>query len=194
MPEIVTTSADTPEFPRVVVVARLPEALDFPFEITPDANEAAAIARLMGARSLRKFRFSGRLTALSGEERGWALDADLGATVIQTCVVSLEPVTTRIDTPVRRRFIAGAPAAPTEAEVLISPEEDDEIEPLGPRIDLGRVALETLALALPAYPRREDADLNRDSAAPPGAEPVTDEETRPFAALSALRDKLDGKS
>jgi hypothetical protein len=52
------------------------------------------------------------------------------------------------------------------------------------------VATEALALALPAYPRRDGATLGAHAAsAPPGAAPLTDAEVRPFAALAALRAK-----
>ena len=65
---------------------------------------------------------------------------------------------------------------------MVDPDEDDEIEPLGDRIDLGRVAVEALALALPAYPRKPGAELRpRDRRG--GDEP------KPFAALAALRGK-----
>ena len=112
----------------------------------------------------------------------------LGATVVQACVVSLEPVTTRIDEPVRRSLLPAAAA--TAAEVVVSPEDDDEIEPLRDRIDLGRIATEALALALPAYPRKAGATLAvvDGGAEDPGGAPA--DAPRPFAALAALRAKL----
>ncbi len=67
-------------------------------------------------------------------------------------------------------------------------EEDEDIEPLGDRIDLGLVAIEALALALPPYPRKEGAALAETL--PDDAEET--ETVKPFAALAALRDKLDG--
>ena len=77
--------------------------------------------------------------------------------MVQPCVVTLEPVTTRIDQPVRRIWLpdAGRPAA----EVVVEADADDEPEPLGERIDLGLVATEALALAMPAYPRKPGAAL-----------------------------------
>ena len=135
----------------------LREIEGFDFDIAPTPEEAAALARLLGAQAVRKLRFAGSLSPLDGG--GWGLDATLGASVVQTCVVTLEPVTTRIDQTVRRRFLPmpGLRAA----ELVIDPEEDEEIEPLGDRIDLGLVAIEALALALPAYPRKEGAVLGR---------------------------------
>ena len=115
---------------------------------------------------MRKLRFAGRLVRLAGG--GWQLDAELGATVIQTCVVTLDPVTTRIDQPVRRTFLPEA--APRGAEIVVSPDEDDEIEPLGDRIDLGLVAIEALALALPRLSAQAGRDARRPAPAPPSAD------------------------
>lgn len=184
MPDLIDHAADNPEFSRVIELARLRDLESFAFDISPKPDEAAAIARLMDAQALRKLRFSGRLTRLAAG--GWQLDGTLGATVIQTCVVTLDPVTSRIDQPVRRLYLP-APAAASR-EVILSPDDEDEIEPLGDRIDLGLVAIETLALALPPYPRKPGASLaDMGFAAPSDA-------VKPFAALAVLRDKLEGGS
>lgn len=169
---------EKPEFSHVIEVAQLRDGLDF--DIAPTPAQAAALARLMDASALRKMRFRGRLSPLGA--RGWELDATLGATVVQPCVVTLEPVTTRIDQPVHRRFLPLA--GPASTEIRLDAEEDDALEPLGDRIDLGLVATEALALALPAYPRKPGAEL---PAGAPEDTGDTDEVIRPFAALAALR-------
>ena len=186
MPELIPRSPDNPEFARVVEVRALREIEGFDFDIAPTPDEAAALARLLGAQAVRKLRFAGSLSPLDGG--GWGLDATLGASVVQTCVVTLEPVTTRVDQTVRRRFLPmpGFRAA----ELVIDPEEDEEIEPLGDRIDLGLVVIEALALALPAYPRKEGAVL--DAAAAGALDDAA--EPKPFAALAALRGKLGDAS
>jgi uncharacterized metal-binding protein YceD (DUF177 family) len=180
MPELISHAPGNPEFARVVDLRQL-DAFDF--DTAPTPAEAEALARLLGAQAVRKLRFAGRLAPLP--RGGWQLEAELGATVVQTCVVTLEPVTTRVDQEVRRSFV---PAAATRAgELLVDPEEDDEVEPLeGDRIDLGLVAIEALALALPAYPRKPGAALG---AAVAGT--VPEDAPKPFAALAALRGKLD---
>ncbi len=91
---------------------------------------------------------------------------------------------TRVDEEVSRRFLKSL--RPDGPEVVLAPgEADDDIEPLGARIDLGAIALEALALALPAYPRRPDAALV-DSEPNAGGEGLE----KPFASLAALRDRL----
>jgi uncharacterized metal-binding protein YceD (DUF177 family) len=181
MPELIPRAPDNPDFARVLEIRQLRDLDGFDFDIAPTGAEAAALARLLGANAVRKLRFVGRLEPAG--RGGWRLDGRLGATVVQPCVVTLEPVTTRIDQPVRRTWLpdAGRPAA----EVVVEADADDEPEPLGERIDLGLVATEALALAMPAYPRKPGAALG------PPAEEADDGRPRPFAALEALRGKLD---
>ncbi len=190
MPEIISHAPDNPEFARVVEVRALRDLETFAFDIAPTAEEAPRLARLLGAQAVRKLRFDGALTRL--DDGGWQLDGRLGATVIQTCVVTLDPVTTRIDQPVRRTFLPGL--ADRLSEIVLSPEDDDETEPLGERIDLGLVAIEALALALPAYPRKPGATFAGETVAGEGVAPLDESALKPFAALAALRGKLGNES
>ena len=64
MPDLSRQAPDNPDFARVLELRALPEAEDFVFDIAPEAAEAEALARLMGARSVRKMRFQGRLSPL----------------------------------------------------------------------------------------------------------------------------------
>jgi uncharacterized metal-binding protein YceD (DUF177 family) len=180
--KIVKAAPDNPEFARVVDVRGLASAGDA-FDLRPDPEEAEALARLLDVRSVRKMRFTGVLRAV-GE--ALVLEGTLGATVVQSCVVTLDPVSTRIDVPVRRVFRPDLGQAVTR-EVEVGLDEDDDVEPLSSMLDLGRVAVEALALTLPPYPRRDGASLPAETELED-----EDEAERPFAALSALRDRLDG--
>jgi uncharacterized metal-binding protein YceD (DUF177 family) len=185
MPELTSHAPDNPEFARVIELRQLRDLDEFGFDVAPTEPEAQAIARLLGARSVRKLRLAGRLLRMNAG--GWELDGRLGATVVQTCVVSLDPVTTRVDQPLRRIWLP--PGDDRSSEIVVGADDDDEIEPLGERIDLGLVAIEALALALPAYPRKSGASLAA-GAAPAAAAAADDDEPRPFAALAALRGKM----
>lgn len=189
MPDLITRSPTNPEFARVIEMSRLRERDSFDFDISPDDAERAALARLLDVRDLRKLRLDGSLAATDGG--AWTLTARLGATVTQTCVVTLEPVTTRINQPLTRRFESGPRHTADTTEIAVSPfDEDDEVEPLGERLDLGLVATEALALALPSYPRRDGARLAQAAFDNSG----DDTTVKPFAGLAALRDKLGGPS
>ncbi|OYX44254.1 MAG: hypothetical protein B7Z02_05710 [Rhodobacterales bacterium 32-67-9] len=154
------------------------------FDLSPDADALARIAEALGILSVEAARLQGELRP-SGR-RDWSLDARLTARVTQACIVSLAPVATGIDEVVTRRFLAEMPE-PGGEEVEMP--EDDSEEPLPEVIDAGAILVEELALALPAYPRAEGADLGSLSAAAPGAEPLDDEAVRPFAGLAELMKK-----
>lgn len=159
------------------------------FDIQLSKSELADLAADIEVVSIRKFRLEGQVTRTN--EDALELTAMLGATVTQSCVVTLGPVRTRLDAPVRRLF--AKPQEPGVADYHITEEEDVEIDPLSGQIDLLQVAREELILAIPAYPRVPDAELAARAAAPPGALPDDPEQDKPFAALAALKAKMDDR-
>lgn len=156
------------------------------FTLAPDAVGRAALAAALGIPAIRKLRFAGKIAPAGKHD--WRLEAELGATVVQDCVVTLEPVTTRIQEPVTRRYLSEMPdLGAGEVEMP----EDDSIEELPQTLDLSGVMAEALALALPAFPRAPGAELGQAVFADPAVAPLTDEAIKPFAGLAGLRDKLD---
>lgn len=156
------------------------------FDIVPDSAETDALRGRLGLDGLRKLRLTGTLTPQ--DRHDWRLDARLGATVVQPCVVTLEPVTTRIDSDVTRHFVKDyAQDTAPEAEMP----EDDSTEPLTEHIDLWHVLAEALSLAVPLYPRAaESPEPVAIRVTEPGKAAMTDDEARPFAGLAALRARL----
>jgi uncharacterized metal-binding protein YceD (DUF177 family) len=168
-------------------LADLAQRKPTPIRLVPDASQLGALAERLAVDALRKVRLEGSLSP--GPGRDWTLEARLGATVVQPCRVTAEPVTTRIDEPVARRYAADyEPPSAGEAEMR---EEDDVIEPLPDTIDPGALLEEALTLAIPAYPRAEGAEPLALTAAPPGAEPLDDETVKPFASLAALKARME---
>jgi len=157
------------------------------FNLRPDNATMERIRVHLDLIALRKLSFTGELH--SEGKHDWRLDARLGATVVQPCVVSLDPVTTRLDEDVSRLFVADMPQTPESDEIEMP--EDESVEPLRDTIDLEAVMIEALTLALPDYPRRNEAELEQRTFTPPGAEPIKDEETKPFAGLAGLKQKLE---
>ncbi len=158
------------------------------FEITPNESELAILASELGLLGLRKLRFKGSLEPEGTTD--WALTAQFGATVVQPCVVTLQPVTTRIEERVKRRFLRDWPTAEELGEDVEMP-DDETIDALEETINLKEIMAEVLALSLPPYPRVQDAKVENTRAAPPGTAPLDDDAVKPFAALAGLRDKLE---
>ena len=169
----------------VLRVADLPKARTVPVSVVPDAQSCSALAEVLGLTGLKKFRLEGTLTPVGRHD--WRLEATLGATVTQPCIITLAPVSTRLDEAVTRTFLA-EPPLPSEGETEMP--EDAGIEPLAETIDLWQIAAEALALALPPYPRAEGAEMGTFQVTEPGLSPMTDDDARPFAELAALRQKL----
>ncbi len=170
-------------------VASLDGNAPTPFDLRPDAAQMRALARELGLKDLRKLRFSGQITAQGS--RDWVLQGRLGATVVQPCIVTLDPVSTRIDTDVRRTYLADLPE-PVGDEVEMP--EDDTQEQLRNHIDPGAVMVEALALAVPLYPRSAQTGPGDAVFAEPGVEPLRDEDLKPFSGLAGLRDALKNGS
>ncbi len=169
--------------------ADLPAGDTQTFVWEPDGEGRASVAADLGIPAIRKLRLAGALLPVG--QRDWRLEAELGATVVQDCVVTFAPVTTRLDEPVLRTYLAEMPDLPAGDE--IETPEDETLEPLPDAIDLRAVAMEALSLALPAYPRAEGVEAVDLNVTGPGKAPMTDDEAKPFAGLAALRDQLKGK-
>lgn len=169
-------------------LADLPNRRATEFALTPTADERKAIAAELGISAIKKLRFAGHMEPLG--QRDWQLTADLGATVVQPCVTTLDPVTTRLDETVTRSYIADLPEiAGSEIEMP----DDDTVEMLPAALDLAAVMIEALALALPLYPRKAGAELGTAVFTEPGVTPMSDDEAKPFAGLGELREKLENK-
>jgi len=167
-------------------ISELPKAKKMSFDVVFSAAELAAIADILSARSVKKMRIHGNLIPSGAKD--WILNAAVGATVIQSCVITLDPVQTRIDTSVALTYDAKFQVNADENATEMMP--DETIEPLVDEIDLATIAIEAVALALPDYPRSQDAQLENAIFAKPGVTPLRDEDTKPFASLASLKDKL----
>ena len=178
-----TGPADLPT--RVLRLADLTNRHTTRFDLTTTAAERDAVAAHLDILGVKKLTFQGEITP---QGRGdWHLNGKLGATVVQECVATLAPVTTRLDEDVRRVYAADFDF-PQEAEAEMP--EDDAVEPLPQTLDLGQVMVEALSLALPPFPRAPGAELGQVLAAGAGIAPMTDDDAKPFAGLGALRDSL----
>ena len=174
---------------RALPVSGLSQSEPTVFDLRPEQPELDRIAAQLGIDGLRKLRFDGTISPEG--KHGWRLAASLGATVVQPCIATLAPVTTRIEDTVERRYLPGVRHTSELPEEMEMP-EDETVEPLGSHIDPDAVMREALALALPLYPRADGAAVEETQFTEPGKTPMRDEDTKPFAGLAALKGKLNG--
>ena len=166
------------EFSRRFSVAEL-GAEEVVMEIAADAEERAALCRRFDLLALDVLTATARIERAGGGAVRVA--ADFVADLVQSCVVTLEPVAGRVED--RLDVLLAPPTRPAQAEVLIAPLGDDEPEELtGDVIDIGKIVAEHLGLALDPYPRRPGAAFT-GAKSDAGSE---GENESPFAALKDL--------
>lgn len=147
-----------PEFPRPFAVHDLPLA-GRPFAIEAAADERAALARRFSIVAVERLSADGVLSPQAAGRR-IKVEGRLSARVVQTCVITLEPLTGDIDTAFERLYgFDLADEWPEDAAgVYLDLASDLPVEPMtGDMLDLGDVVAEELALQLDPYPRAPGA-------------------------------------
>ncbi|KKB09236.1 YceD family protein [Devosia chinhatensis] len=174
-----------PIFDAIVRIDKLPTGGR---SVVVEANdvERAAIAAAMNILSVESFVSRLAVTPFRGGLRALG---SLDAVVSQASVVSFEPVSEAISEPIDRVFLpaprdGNSPAPGSETFIDLEDEDfPDHID--GAEVDLSALMLETLALALDPYPKREGETLETiDAKLDAPAE-------GPFAKLAALNKTRD---
>jgi len=175
-----------PPSPTALRVADLRANGAHSFDLRPTRDAMTDLAAMLEFSAIKKLTFEGVLNPLGKSD--WRLTGKLGATIVQPCVVTLDPVTTRIDVPVERIYAADF-EDPEDEEVEMT--DEDTVERLGAWIDPAEVMHEALALAAPDYPRLPEAQTGDMIYTKPGDAPMTDDDAKPFAGLAGLKDQLE---
>jgi uncharacterized metal-binding protein YceD (DUF177 family) len=161
---------------RPLVVDQLPaRGLDTVVEATP--VERDALARDFGLAAIHALAGSFQV---KGDVRRLKVSGRVKASVVQTCVVTLEPFDVEVNEEVDVDFTEAVDKGPSLDEVEITDDMPDEI--VNGRIDLGALTAEFLALGLDRYPKKPGAAF--ETSAGEGGD------DSPFAKLKEL--KRDG--
>jgi len=169
-------SRDNP-WSHPVMVAKIPAAGSH-LTFTANATERAALAQVAGVREILEAQASFHLTHVRGaiQARG-----RVSGLIGQDCVVTLEPLQSRVEEDIDVTFAEPGTAAAATPKVDIDGDEPDPPELIvNGAIDLGRLATDMLFLGIDPYPRKADAAF---AATDEPSEP----EDHPFAALKALK-------
>jgi uncharacterized metal-binding protein YceD (DUF177 family) len=166
-----------PEFSRHQILTDPPQAgVEDRLEASP--AECAALAQRFGIEALK--HFSARFTRKPYPGGGLLISGRLKAEPVQLCIVSLEPVTERLDKPFTLVVL------PPDGTLSEDPDGPDEIQADATgHFDLGEALAEELSLSLNPYPRQAGAHL--PLALEEAAEPTEATPRNPFAKLAALR-------
>ena len=151
---------------------------------TPE--ECALLAKELDIPSVERLEVRYNIKPLSGG--CYRLDGTLKAEVVQTCIVTLDPVRSAIDDRIEVEFRADVTHEPQgklgEELIVLEVTEYELLE--HNRLDVGRIVAETLAAAMPAYPRSPGAALEQNEAGPAEPGPAS-----PFSALAGWKPKKE---
>ena len=177
----------SPEFSRIINLEGVGESPRY-IELTAEEEELRLLAVRFDQQSV------GRLTArlvIAWLEPGkaFSISGRFEANVVQTCVISLEPIEVCLNEEVNLVFACGN----EELGDLVVLEDAEPFD--GETIDLGELVAEELSLALDPYPRRGDiepADIDLS----PGVLFLSEDEAQkdikkpsPFEVLAPLNPK-----
>jgi uncharacterized metal-binding protein YceD (DUF177 family) len=171
------------EFSRPVRVERLgPAGSDFEIEATE--AERRALAGRFGLVELSSLSARLRLKPLSG---GLVrLSGSLSAKVVQSCVVTLQPIASSLDVAFELTYGPEDADDDGDGEIELTFEGDDPPDTIvDGAIDMGEAVAEQLALELNPFPRVPGAAFEPPAEAPDMAE----ERRNPFAALAGMKEK-----
>lgn len=145
----------TPEFSRVVTIDSLGE-VGRTVSMLANDGEREAVRQRLGLESIGSL--SGTALVRKAGRGRYRVDIDFRADVLQSCVVTLEPVASVVSDSGVVWF--QKQRGPVEEPELLDPDAPDPPEPLvDDRIDVGELVVQHLALALDPYPRAEGAKL-----------------------------------
>lgn len=153
-----------PEFSRPFSVEALGDE-DAVERIEATAAERGAVARRLGLVALDRLTADLRLRRTEGGTV-IAVAGHLEAEVTQSCVVSLQPLRSRLSEAFTALYSltptgGDAPGRGAPDAIEVDPLGEDPPETLGPDgLDLGEAVVQQLAMALEPYPRHDDASLD----------------------------------
>jgi uncharacterized metal-binding protein YceD (DUF177 family) len=172
----------TPEFSRLYridTIGPAPRAV----AVEAEAGERAALAARFGLAAIHRLSAE---ASLGRREEIVTAEGIVRAAVTQSCVATGEPVEAVVEAPFRIEFRPPPGDGPDEEEVELGEAELDVTFYNGGSVDLGEAVAETLSLALDPYPRAPGAgEALREAGV------KSEAEAGPFAALAALRDKME---
>jgi uncharacterized metal-binding protein YceD (DUF177 family) len=172
--------SEPPEFSRLVNATSLPRA-GLAIDLSASAAECAALATRFGVPAISGLtaRLSVR-AALDGRIR---VAGRIRASVVQVCVVSLEPFSAALDVPYECMFVR-QDRLDQAADSPLDPDAIDEEGFEGTAFDLGESVAQALSLALDPWPRAPGAVADLPEATPDHAEADAPPPASPFAVLA----------
>ncbi len=184
--------AEPPELHRPVVVEDLGKG-GRRLRLVAEPSERERLAQRLGLLCLNRLEADVQVTP-EAKRHYFRLTATLEAELVQSCVVTLEPVVATVQTRLERRYSTekaeNADDAAVSDTIELAFDEADPPDPIADGIiDVGEAVVEQLALEIDPFPRAAGAEF-------PGyaSRPEVEESRNPFAPLAKLKEGSSGKN
>ncbi len=147
---------------------------------TATAEEMLALAKELEIVAVE--RLVAKVQVFRIGDSHYRVSGTFGGDVVQSCVVTLEPLTNTVSGKFAAEFRPEDQIQ--EDDGVINLDDDTELEPLeGSSINFGRVVFEEFAASLDPYPRKPGAAFK------PETDPASLKPASPFAVLAQLKNK-----
>jgi uncharacterized metal-binding protein YceD (DUF177 family) len=148
-------------------------------DMVADEAERRAIADRLRIGALDRLEAHAVLSRTGAVVRA---EGRMVATLVQSCVITGDPVGAHVDEPFALLFMPEPEQAGPDEEIELAERDCDVVFHDGAAIDLGSAIADTLALSIDPYPRSAGAE-----AALKEAGVMTEGQASPFAVLAKLR-------
>jgi uncharacterized metal-binding protein YceD (DUF177 family) len=177
------------EFSRCIKIDEIGKG-DSSHEITATADECAALAKRFDLLKLDNLQAT---IMLSKHSNGIQAKGQFSASLEQACIASNEAIADTIDDEIDILFLPlSEQHIVPDSEVELAADECDVMLHDGRVIDIGEAVAQSLALSINPYPRSKNADQQLRAAGVKRDDDVI-APSGPFAALSAIKDKMARK-
>lgn len=147
-------------------------------DLSADEQERSAISSRLGLEALDRLDAHVTLSRIGDMVRA---NGRLAASLIQSCVITGDPVAAHVDEPFAMMFMPEPAVGKPDEEIELGEADCDIVFTDGATIDLGAAIADTLALSVDPYPRSAGAE-----AALKEGGVMSESEASPFAVLAKL--------
>ena len=170
-----------PEFPRLIATEGIIQNKNKVEKIEATVAECAALAKRLDLRSLSGLK--GKISMFRVlEDNVIRIEGDIEADVVQSCVVSLQDVPSKVKVHFNTCFTEEGKEIDEDDEISVSLEEGFPDVMVGGMIDLGELVAQYLSLELDQYPRASGVSLPAQT-----VESGENAENSPFHVLKGLK-------
>ena len=167
----------------VIPLKVLRQTKKFTFQYTSNLKELTELTRILKIEELKAFSFHGQFFQLN--ENDYMLRASFNATLVQLCIISLNPIRTKISNKINQSYSDEDNNQKTNH--LLIDHDSIEKEQIKSEINVGDIMLEALSLEIPLYPKKKNAKFEGITVTESEIKPLDQTLNNPFLSLKKLK-------